>query len=1141
VASQAFQPPAEGRTPPQVAPHVKRRRRRTVTLFMCALVVFIFCAKIANYAFPEAIRLPSIESWISGREEGVRDWYDTQPRFHTAPQGQRMAVVPGGFVYTSGPDNTVWTHIFNTSPLRAPGGKPTIYAAIANGSVAAADSALSGQPVIPRYKPVAVSGADMWRADPYKSVYWRFYYYSLRPTVNLLAAYQTTHDRKYIDALLAIDRSFFKAESTSPYAWQDNHAVAFRAIVLAYEWWELRRLHLLSVPDSTAFLQELAKTGEWLKDPNHYQPQMNHGTNESAALLQLAVDFPSLPQAASWLHTARTRLTQSLDLLIDRDGVLIENSPYYHFYELDKFWQIYKFSCATAVPVAPGFASRLQDMIEYATYVLQPNGQIPLLGASLAQTINMHGTFAEMAKEYEAFRYVLTQGREASPPEHTSVTFPESGLTVFRSGWGRESSFVDASYATFNVGAYRTPHSSLDALGFTLCSNGASLLPGPGLYTYAPGPMRDYFHGTASHNTVVVDGQSQSEGSASAGPLVSRNGVVYQSGFSALYEGVAHSRTLMMLDKNHFLVVDRLTSSSAHTYQQMFHLFPGATLTRTGLTVRGEAGASAQSVAIQQLDSTGVTVGLAIGRTNPPMGLHSARYQEYEPNYAVSYTQSGLSAAFTTLISIGPPDSGFSIAFDKPHQQLSVNNHGRVLRIDLRVSSGSASQVDVRNLQPTVPSAETIPGLERWSQWSASGDGISRVVRSADGEDQGEALWLSAAAGKEEAANDLVRADLSGANLHIRIKCANRERLAGVSLELSNHHWLSRRRIDLGTSVSADDDGAWMTISLGRDSSLSGQYGHWDTEGGPFDWGRIDGFRISMSAHAGHGPPPSLEIASIRTVHQQRRGAVVICFDDGYESIKPAATYMRENGMPGNVAVIGRSVQLPSAGYLNRFDLRMLQDSWGWNMVNHTQRHVNLEQDYYSRNRLGAFRQDIVDGALTLERAGLNSAPNWFIYPHGSTNATLSKVVGRFYKFARTTYASPEAYPFGSPLCVRTLELSNAVSSGGSITIETPPEDVISAVRDAARYRTPLILTFHRIEALPSDRPGYPIKEFREIIDAIRRTGIPVLTFSQLDVRNGVLDKNAMVYRPGAPPMTTVAVTDVSPHRSFWSWLSALM
>lgn len=266
---------------------------------------------------------------------------------------------------------------------------------------------------------------------------------------------------------------------------------------------------------------------------------------------------------------------------------------------------------------------------------------------------------------------------------------------------------------------------------------------------------------------------------------------------------------------------------------------------------------------------------------------------------------------------------------------------------------------------------------------------------------------------------------------------------------------------------------------------------------------------------------------------------MVFCFDDGYESILPAAEYLRANEMPGNVAVIGDRVQVPVQGYLNALDLAMLQNDWGWNLVNHTQHHRDSVNDYYERKGLAAFEEDIVDGAITLEQAGLNSAPNWFIYPYGATNGSLTGVVGRYYKFARTTYEGPEAYPFGSPLRVKTFNVRFAGEHGEA---KTRPSEVLAAVRDARRYRTPLLLTFHRIKTLSSDRPGYSLADFKRIVDGVKRAGIPVLTLSELDERNGVSTDGGIEVRPAVPPTIEVAITDTTPwHQRAWSWLTALI
>ena len=1120
---------SEQLTPPRQR-RASRRRRGLTRLILC-LFAFVFCAKIANYVFPEQIRFQRIGAFFTGLYDGAASWYENNPAFHSCNGGLSIRDVSGGYVCVAQTPTATElaadeARIFERYPLDG-GAREAIYASTRQGSPSEGKDLLRGVVDVPRYRPVTVNAAERWRADPYKAVYWRLFYYSLRPTVNLLAAFKSTGERRYADALLAIDQSFFASEASSPWAWADAHAVAFRALVLTYEWWELRRLHALSSAQSAQFLAELQKTAAFLMDRNHYQPEMNHGTNESAALLELAVDFPTLPGASQWLATSRLRLAESLQQLLDADGQLIENSPYYHFYELDKYWQIYQFSLKTRTPVASDFRSRLSAMVNYATYILQPNDSVPLLGASLEQTFHYHGSYQAIADQYPQFKYVLTHGQSGQRPSDTSRFFAASGRTVIRSGWGTGNTFTNQAFLTFNVGKYRTDHSHLDALGFTLYDNGKTLLPGPGLYTYVYNRMRAYFHGTSAHNTVVVDGQSQEQGDAYAGPLIRRDGVTWQSGQSSLYQGVDHQRTLMMLDNNHFLVIDRLRSATPHTYQQMFHVFPGAQLQRAGLSVTATDSSPSHTLRITQLDPGAISLQTSIGSYNPPSGLCSTRYQIAVGCYALAYTQHSTNASYTTLLSVGRPDPRFQLSYDRARGSLTVHDDGRVLALALGETQGLTESVSATHPKAPVAHSTPLPGTAILSHWQPSGNGNATTITAADN-GGAKVIEMSIGNGQNESITDpFVRANLAASNLQVRLKMTNATRVRSLTLALSNHGFSSSASIEMLDSYRRSYFGDWMTVSLGRESPVSNPMsGSWELRAGRFDWGSVDGVRFTMQSQGGPGPAPTLQLQSVSSMPQQRTGVVSFVFDDGYESILPAAAAMHARGMAGSVGVIGRSVEVPSFKDLNIFELRMLQNQWGWNMVNHTQWHIDAVADYFRRRAYGAYEQDLLDGATFLQRAGLNSAPNWLIYPHGTTNTALDRVVSRFYTFARTTNTAPEAFPFGSPLRVKTLEIHAPGDSGdGSASKVTPPDSVIRAVRDALRYHDTLIVTMHRIDALASDTRGYPLTDFVQILDGIKRLHIPVVTLSGLDKMNAVPENARIVVRPGKPSLITVSIS----------------
>ena len=1138
-------PGAEDHPAPEAGGEAPRKKRR-VRIFqwaMALLILVLFLAKMANYLAPQLLKPSHLVTDVEHVYDRAAAAVKSQPLFNSCAKGTHMVDVSGGYVCAAqGARASAWNTIYQDTPI-AGGSLDAVYSSTDAGTLANANDLMVGKIDIPRYRPYSTSGAFTWDEDPYHAVYWRLDFYALRPTLNLLYAYRTTGDARYARKLIAIDNSFFSAEAHSKWAWSDDHAVAFRAMALVDSWWRLRQGHMLSEAESRRFLLEIQKSGSFLADPNHFQPQHNHGINEAAALLQIAASFPHMPGAHEWQGVATTRLDYAVVSLVDRNGVLIENSPYYQFYTLDKLWQIQRWAQAANTRLSAVFQSQLMKMINYATYILQPNSSVPLLGASLETTIHDHGTYAQMAAADPYFEYVLTHGAKGKVPPKTSVFFSQAGQAIMRSGWGTGSSFTNQSYLTFNVGPYRTTHSNLDALGITLYGNGIALLPGAGLYTYNPGVMRDYFHGTASHDTVVVDGKDQSTGNAVAGAFVQKDGITYESGESQLYPGVTHRRVVTMLDSDHYLVTDTLSSTSVHTYQQMFHLFSGAKVTTKGLTVTGTGKRPGQSLTISQIDAAGVTESTVTGQPSPPAGLCSVQYQKAIPCPSVSYAKRGTNVQFETLLTIGHAGPPVTAKHQANRDELVVHDGDR--RISLSLTSSTAVPEVAWGTHTALPPVQgaSLVGVLLPAFWQVSNGPPATPLLPEDAASVGAGITLTTAGSATEIATlrDAVY-DGANANLNIRMKVSAIEDLSHLDIELSNNNWKTVMSNDLRNAYSPVADREWVSMSLGRGQELTGKLGHWAQSGpGAFDWSKVDGVRLVVEGKTDLAVPVTVEVDQLEAIPAQTTGKVVIVFDDGYQSILSGASYLHKLGMPANVAVITKYVELPTEDHLNINQLKMLQNRWGWNMVNHTLNHVDGVLTYGDTGNLAGYQQDVVAGAQFLARAGLNSAPNWFIYPHGDTDDALKSILGNLYRFARTTQNEPEAYPFADPLAVTDLEVqSPSDSESGAQGIFTSPPQVAQAIDDTKRFGNTLLLTFHRIHATATDPPGYPLKDFEAIANELKASGVPVLTLSGLDKSNGIPENNRIHVHAAVPSQSVVSLrvsSDGGP-RSLWSRLT---
>lgn len=1104
-------------------PELKKRVKGAKRIHIVEAIIFIFVLTIFGLKITGYLHANIFNpvNWVHGLEHQYNRTshnIGTLKYFGKCPAGEQKIDIGQHYLCRKPVPASIYQKIYDTYPIVAPD-RGNIYPSLDHGSIQNANDLLKNRVHIDRFNTYSIGHNPQWTEDPYGDRYWRFNYYGLRPLTDLLYASRTTHNPVYTQKLLELTNSFINNGMNKPHAWDDYHAVAFRTMILTNIWWKLRAENALSVSDSTNILKALQAHGDFLEDRNHYEPEHNHGTNEAAALDLLAVSMPDLPHASSWKPVAVGRIDSSLDSLIDKDGVLIENSPYYHFYTLQKYWDLYHYAQRQHEKLGNDFEYKLNKMIEYATYILEPNSHIPLLGASLDSVVNAHNEYAQMAAAHPQLAYVLSQGQKGKRPSPLNKFYTTTGQTILRSGWGKGEGFVDQTQLTFDVGPYRTPHSDLDALSLTLYGSGKELLPDSGLYTYSPGIMRNYFHGTSAHNTVVVDGKDQFQGTATATQLIEKDGYDYQSAQHELYDGVVHERTIIMLDKKHVVVIDKMLSSNEHRYQQLFHLFPGAKLTKYGLTVRGASNNKNQSITIRQLATSGITENEVINQSTPkPNGICSEQYGKTLPCYAVSYNQKAKNATYATLLTIGPEDSKFNASFDAKTSQLHIKSSNKKSDFSFSQTKSRPSSAVASSPKPPAVNSSSVPTFDALGNWTAGTAGTLHASTEPN-------AFLEADntpdATESSFTNDAVKLDISHKNITIKLKVKNRPNLTKLNLLFSNNNWQSSVSDDLLNDYKVQYDGEWLNISLGK-SMLRSRNGHWQLAGGQFDWSKIDGVRLV--ARNNPGQATQIELGELSTLPEQQNGKVVIVFDDGYDSILPAADYLHKNGMEANVAVISKYVVTPSLGHLNLNDLKKLQNQYGWNMVNHTSQHQDAVADYYQKNNMEGYERDVLTGAKFLKDNGLDSAPNWFIYPHGATNYSVKKVVSKYYKFARTVNNDTEVYPFTDPLGVKTMSVQNAGDTeAGASQVVTTPEEVARAVADAKNYKTTLFLTFHRIHSTASDRPGYELTDFKKIVDNLKHQGIEVDTLSELDKSNRV-SSNQIMYKDGVPAQTKVTL-----------------
>lgn len=141
--------------------------------------------------------------------------------------------------------------------------------------------------------------------------------------------------------------------------------------------------------------------------------------------------------------------------------------------------------------------------------------------------------------------------------------------------------------------AHNCGHAHADALSFDLAALGHTMLVDPGTYTYTGSKeMRDWFRSSAAHNTLTIDDESSS---TADGPFSwktvarcdQRNWISedrfdfvegQHDGYQRLTEPAMHTRAILFLKRDYWVLRDRVVSHGEHRVDLYFHFDPSTSV-----------------------------------------------------------------------------------------------------------------------------------------------------------------------------------------------------------------------------------------------------------------------------------------------------------------------------------------------------------------------------------------------------------------------------------------------------------------------------------------------------------------------------------------------------------------------------------
>lgn len=505
--------------------------------------------------------------------------------------------------------------------------------------------------------------------------------------VTLAQAFHLSGQIQYADACRSLLESWLLQ---SPYPQGQNWSSALENAIRLLNWavtW-----HLLGGDASPLFVGEVGQNfrRRWLDSVYQHgyfiaghlslhSSANNHLFGEYMGLFIGAVTWPLWRDSSDWQQLARQGLEQQALLQNATDGVNREQAVWYQHEVADMMLQCGLFGRANGVEFSSGYWGRLEAMLEFIRSLMDSSGNVPMIGDS--DDALMLRLSARPA--FDAYRSLLASGAVLfgrADFKHKAGSFDDKSHWLLGDSAAREFDAIPAAPTpprrVFAEGGYYllgcnfdttseirvvadagplgylsiAAHGHADALALTLSVAGQPLLIDPGTYAYHTQPRwRDYFRGTAAHNTVRVDGLDQSEpggnfmwlrkAHAQCEHWVSDDEedvlVASHDGYLRLPDPVRHRRKIVLLKGERLLrVEDSFECKDTHQIEFNWHFSVACQVWLRGRTVTVASGGVEVVMTMPDCD---YIPQLVCGQEAPPLGWTSPRLDEKRPSPSITW------------------------------------------------------------------------------------------------------------------------------------------------------------------------------------------------------------------------------------------------------------------------------------------------------------------------------------------------------------------------------------------------------------------------------------------------------------------------------------------------------------------------
>jgi hypothetical protein len=353
--------------------------------------------------------------------------------------------------------------------------------------------------------------------------------------VTLAKAYALTGDERFGREIVLQWRDW---QVKNPYPigvnWASSLEVAFRSVSWTWIYFLLAESPTMTAELRREWRRTVAISGRHIETflSTYFSPN-THLLGEGVALFFLGTLFRELPHAERWKQRGWKIVLDSMAEQVRPDGFYFEQSTYYHVYALDMFLHARILAELNHIPIPASFEDVLGKMLD-ALFLISRAGVPVMIGDDDGgRWFDSRRNRAEHMMDPLSTGAVLFKRGDwksfvGMVREETLWLLGEKGLAEFESltscdGSGDSVALRDGGIYLMtdpeigqqlfvDAGPHGPGHGHADALSVQFIRRGRVLLGDSGTYEYIPNHgERAAYRGTATHNTMRVDGLDQAE------------------------------------------------------------------------------------------------------------------------------------------------------------------------------------------------------------------------------------------------------------------------------------------------------------------------------------------------------------------------------------------------------------------------------------------------------------------------------------------------------------------------------------------------------------------------------------------------------------------------------------------------------